>query len=88
MQLVSGPGLVLYVLTVTLAAVDWVMSLDPDWYSTIYGLLFVVGAGAGDARRWSWSSLLALLARPPRRWPGVRAAAASSTTWATCCWRS
>ena len=27
----------------TLASVDWVMSLDPHWYSTIYGLLFLVG---------------------------------------------
>ena len=43
MQLVSGPGLVLYVLTVSLAVVDWVMSLEADWYSTLYGLLFVVG---------------------------------------------
>ena len=43
MQLVSGPGLALYVVTVSLAVVDWVMSLEPDWYSTLYGLLFVVG---------------------------------------------
>jgi hypothetical protein len=43
MQFISGPGLVLYVVTVSLAAVDWVMSLSPDWYSTIFGLLWVVG---------------------------------------------
>ena len=43
MQLVSGPGLVLYVLTVTGAAIDWIMSLDPHWFSTMFGLLFVVG---------------------------------------------
>ena len=42
-RLVSGPGLVLYGLTVTLVAVDWVMSLDPHWYSTIYGMMFMVG---------------------------------------------
>jgi hypothetical protein len=38
----SGIGLVLYGLTVTFASVDWVMSLEPQWYSTIYGLLFMV----------------------------------------------
>jgi hypothetical protein len=43
LQLVSGPGLVLYVLTVTFASIDWVMSLEPHWFSTIYGILFVVG---------------------------------------------
>jgi hypothetical protein len=41
MQMVSGPGLGFLILSVTFAAVDWVMSLDPAWYSTIYGLIFV-----------------------------------------------
>jgi hypothetical protein len=45
MQQVSGPGLVLFVLTVTFASVDWVMSLDPHWFSTIFGLLFVAAWG-------------------------------------------
>ncbi|MDX1686921.1 MAG: hypothetical protein R3248_02970 [Candidatus Promineifilaceae bacterium] len=40
-QRLSGPGLLLYVLTATFAAVDWVMSLEPHWYSSIYGLLYV-----------------------------------------------
>ncbi len=43
LQLLSGPGIVLYVFTVTFAAVDWVMSLSPHWVSTIYGFLFVAG---------------------------------------------
>jgi hypothetical protein len=43
MRLLSGPGLVLYVLTATFAAVDWVMSLEPHWFSTIYGILVIVG---------------------------------------------
>ncbi len=42
MQMTSGPGLLLFVLTVTFASVDWAMSLNPDWFSTIYGLLFVI----------------------------------------------
>jgi len=43
LEALSGPGLVLYGGTVTFAAIDWVMSLEPHWYSTIYGLLFIVG---------------------------------------------
>ena len=47
LQMFSGPGLVIYVATMTLAAVDWAMSLDPAWLSTIYGLLFVVAQALG-----------------------------------------
>ncbi len=39
----AGPGLILYGLTMTFAAVDWIMSLDPAWYSTVFGLLLMVG---------------------------------------------
>jgi hypothetical protein len=39
----SGPGLALYGLTMTFAAVDWTMSLEPLWYSTIYGALIATG---------------------------------------------
>ena len=42
---ISAPGLLFLVLTVTFAATDWVMSLEPEWYSTIFGLLTVVGQG-------------------------------------------
>src|SRR5215467_2121938 len=42
LQNLSGPGLVLYGLTVTFSAIDWVMSLEPRWYSTIYGMIFMV----------------------------------------------
>jgi MFS family permease len=38
----SGPGIVAFILTVTFASVDWVMSLDPHWFSTIFGLIFTV----------------------------------------------
>ncbi|GMU23188.1 MAG: membrane protein [Phycisphaerae bacterium] len=34
----SGPGLVLFGVTFTLAAFDWLMSLDFHWYSTIFGV--------------------------------------------------
>jgi hypothetical protein len=39
----SGGGLVLMGLTITFASIDWAMSLDPHWQSTIYGILFMVG---------------------------------------------
>lgn len=41
----SGPTMVFYVLVVSFAAIDWVMTLDPHWFSTIWGLLFVAGWG-------------------------------------------
>ena len=44
-QGLAGVGCVLYALTASFAAVDWVMSLDPQWGSTIYGLIFLVGQG-------------------------------------------
>ena len=43
LQLLSAPGLVLYGITVTFAAVDWMMSLEPHWSSTIYGIVCIVG---------------------------------------------
>ena len=40
---VSGPGLILYGFTISFAAIDWVMSLDPSWISTIFGLIILIG---------------------------------------------
>jgi hypothetical protein len=45
LQQLSGPGLVLYGLTVSFAALDWMMSLEPKWYSTIFGMIFMVSFG-------------------------------------------
>jgi hypothetical protein len=42
-KMLSGPGLILYGLTITFAAIDWVMSIDPSWISTIFGLSFLIG---------------------------------------------
>lgn len=39
----SGGGLVLLTLTATFASFDWMMSLEPEWYSTMYGALFAMG---------------------------------------------
>jgi hypothetical protein len=40
---VSGPGLILYAFTISFATIDWVMSLDPTWISTIFGLIVLIG---------------------------------------------
>jgi len=40
---VAGPGLILYGFTISFAAIDWVMSLDPSWISTIFGLVVLIG---------------------------------------------
>ena len=45
MQLVSAGGLVAYGVTITFASFDWLMSLEPRWYSTIYGVLVMGGQG-------------------------------------------
>jgi hypothetical protein len=42
---ISGPGIVVYAVTMTAAAIYWVMSLDPTWYSSVYGLVFLVAQG-------------------------------------------
>lgn len=49
LRLLSGPGLVAYGLAVTFMAVDWVMSLEAHWFSTIYGLIFMAGQGLSGA---------------------------------------
>jgi hypothetical protein len=49
MRILSGPGMVLLIFTVTFAAIDWFMSLEPEWFSTIYGFIFLAA--------WSLSAL-------------------------------
>ena len=43
MPILSGPGLVIFGLTATFASIDWVMSLEPHWFSTMHGVIFIVG---------------------------------------------
>lgn len=49
MRVLSGPGMVALIFTVTFASVDWYMSLEPEWFSTIYGFIWVAA--------WSLSAL-------------------------------
>jgi hypothetical protein len=45
MMMLSGGGLLAYALTVTFAVTDWLMSVNPHWFSTMWGPLFMVGQG-------------------------------------------
>lgn len=71
MRRLSALGLILYALTATFAAYDWLMSLEPEWYSSIYGVLFIVGqvlaafAFAIIMLRWgsNWPSLAESVSR-------------------------
>jgi hypothetical protein len=45
MAMIAGPGLVFWAFSITFMAVDWVLSLDPHWFSTMFGLLFMAGQG-------------------------------------------
>lgn len=45
LELLSRGGLVLMVVTMSFAGIDWLMSLEPHWFSTIYGILFIGGCG-------------------------------------------
>lgn len=64
MEGLSGIGLVIFGFTVTFASIDWVMSLEPQWYSTIYGLLFMVSQ-ALTALAFSITMLIWLSDRKP-----------------------
>jgi hypothetical protein len=63
MRTLSAVGLVAFALTVSFAAFDWMMSLTPAWYSTIYGVNYFAGAMVGAV-----SLLTVLVARA--RWRG------------------
>lgn len=54
MRVLSGPGMVLLIFTVTFASVDWYMSLEPEWFSTIYGFIWVAA--------WALSALAFVIA--------------------------
>jgi hypothetical protein len=43
-QALSAPGIIIYGLTLTFASFDWIMSLQPHWYSTIFGVYFFAGS--------------------------------------------
>ena len=72
----------LYGLTVTFASIDWMMSLEPPWFSSIYGFMMVTGqflaAMAFAILVTAWLARSA----PWQQWRPR----GSFTTWAICCW--
>ncbi|MBX7158556.1 MAG: hypothetical protein K1X66_09250 [Verrucomicrobiae bacterium] len=60
LRVLSGPGIVLYAITVTFAFVDWVMSLEMHWYSSIFPALVIVGQMLSAL---TWSIVFILLFR-------------------------
>jgi hypothetical protein len=41
----AGPALIFWCFTTTFMAIDWIMSVNPEWFSTMFGLLFIAGQG-------------------------------------------
>jgi hypothetical protein len=64
MQTLSAVGLLGYGLTITFASFDWLMSLEPHWFSTIYGVLIMGGQGL-SAMAFMIAVLVWLGRRPP-----------------------
>ncbi len=64
MQKLSAIGLLGYGLTITFASFDWLMSLEPHWFSTIYGVLIMGGQGLA-AMAFMIAVLVWLGRRPP-----------------------
>jgi hypothetical protein len=64
MQKLSAVGLLGYGLTITFASFDWLMSLEPHWFSTIYGVLIMGGQGL-SAMALMIAVLVWLGRRPP-----------------------
>jgi hypothetical protein len=63
-SILSGAGLVIYSLTVTFAMIDWTMSVNPHWFSTMWGPLYMVGQGL-SAMSFAIVMLILLSQVPP-----------------------
>jgi hypothetical protein len=61
---ISGPGLIFFGFSVTFMTIDWVLSINPHWFSTIFGLLFIAGEGL-SAVAFMICLLVLLSNRPP-----------------------
>jgi hypothetical protein len=66
MSAISGPGLIFWCFSVTFMSVVWMLSLNPKWFSTMYGLLIIAGQGLGSLA-FLIALMVALAARPPMR---------------------
>lgn len=68
MQRWSGPAMIAFALTSCFAAFDWLMSLDPHWFSTIFGVYFFSGAVVGFLAALT---LCAIILERGGRLPGI-----------------
>jgi hypothetical protein len=64
LQMLSAAGLVAYGLTMTFASIDWVMSLEPHWFSTMYGVMTIAGQ-ALNALAFVTAALILMSAQKP-----------------------
>ena len=81
MRLLAGSGMVALIFSVTFASIDWYMSLEPEWFSTIYGFIYVAA--------WSLSALAfvtAVMARLSHEEPMKRIVAPLHFRSRNCCW--
>lgn len=62
LEYLSGAGLFALAITLTLALVDWVMSLEPRWYSTVYAVIWICG---NMLAAFAFSISAVLLLTPP-----------------------
>jgi hypothetical protein len=66
MAAISGPGLIFWGFSVTFMSVDWLLSLNPKWFSTMFGLLIIAGHGL-SAMAFLIVLMVALSTREPMR---------------------
>lgn len=60
----SGPGLIFFGFSITFMSIDWILSINPHWFSTMFGLLFIAGEGL-SALAFLICLLVILGSRPP-----------------------
>jgi hypothetical protein len=62
---ISGFGMLIWGVSITFASIDWTMSIEPHWYSTMYGVLFIGGQAVSGM---SFAIVVALLLREYEPW--------------------
>jgi hypothetical protein len=67
----AAAALMIYSITVTFAAIDWIMSLVPEWQSTVFGMLIMIGQGLAGLTVGIVAATLAGVRRPGVYPPGV-----------------
>ncbi len=77
----SGPAMIVFAITVNFAAFDWLMSLDPHWFSTIFGVYFFSGSVVGFLA--ALTLLMAIAADSAAS--GRRSRRNTNTTSPSCC---